>query len=75
MVMRTMDLLRVGEEGVVAEVLCGAEEKRRLLDLGMIRGTRVCALFKSPYGEPTAYLVRGAVVALRRGDCKNIILE
>ncbi len=42
--------------------------RRRLLDLGMIPGTRVECLQKSPAGDPAAYLIRGAVIALRCED-------
>ena len=47
----------------------------RLLDLGLIRGTRVTCTAKSPAGDPAAYLIRGAVIALRRADAEGIRLE
>jgi Fe2+ transport system protein FeoA len=37
-----------------------------LLDLGFVPGTEVSVELKSPNGDPTAYRVRGAVIALRR---------
>ena len=40
----------------------------RLMDLGLTRGARVRCLFAAPSGEPRAYLIRGAVIALRRED-------
>ena len=43
-----------------------------LKELGFIRGTRVTCLLKSFAGDPTAYLVKGAVIALRREDAANI---
>ena len=46
--------------------------RRRLQDLGFVPGTRVTALYASPAGDPVAYLVRGAVVALRRCDAATI---
>lgn len=49
--------------------------RRRLLDLGMIPGTRIECLQKSPAGDPTAFLIRGAVIALRERDCKNVIIQ
>lgn len=45
----------------------GAPLRQRLLDLGFVPGTRVEVLFASPLGDPVAYRVEGAVVALRRG--------
>jgi DtxR family Mn-dependent transcriptional regulator len=45
---------------------CRGQERRRLLDLGFVPGTVVEVDMVSPAGDPTAYRVRGSVVALRR---------
>lgn len=42
--------------------------RRRLMDMGLIEGTKVICLHRSPSGDPTAYLIRGAVIALRNAD-------
>ena len=47
-------------------------ERRRMLDLGLVQGTTVEALQKSPSGNPVAYFIRGAVIALREIDAKNV---
>lgn len=59
------------EPGETAEVLglaptCQGIQRRRLLDLGVVPGTRVTAELRSSAGDPTAYLIRGALIALRR---------
>ena len=46
--------------------------KDRLLDLGLTPGSRTRLLFTAPSGDPRAFLVRGAVIALRKNDCKKI---
>jgi DtxR family Mn-dependent transcriptional regulator len=66
--------LRPGE---VARVLalspaCRGPERRRLLDLGFVPGTAVQVEMASPVGDPTAYRVRGTVVALRRDQTSLI---
>ena len=48
---------------------------RRLRDMGLVRGTPVRCLQVSPLGDPVAYLIRGAVVALRRADSRMIRVE
>jgi ferrous iron transport protein A len=48
---------------------------RRLIDLGLVRGTRVTCVLKSPAGDPCAYLIRGALIALRRADADGVALE
>ena len=59
------------EPGESAEVLalsraCRGLERRRLMDLGILPGTSIEAVLRSPSGDPTAYRVRGATIALRR---------
>lgn len=46
--------------------------RRRLQDLGLVRGTQVVCLQRAAAGDPTAYQVRGAVIALRRTDAARI---
>lgn len=64
--------LRVGESARVEEIAAGPDMRRRLLDLGLIRGTRVTCIARSPWGDPAAYLVRGAVIALREQDARGV---
>lgn len=49
--------------------------RRRLQDIGLIDGTEVVCLRKSPSGDPVAYLIRGAVIALRSEDSSKILIE
>lgn len=51
---------------------CRPPERRRLLDLGFVPGTPVEVEMVSPGGDPTAYRVRGTVVALRREQANLI---
>lgn len=48
--------------------------KRRLLDLGVIKNTKIKPVFKSISGNPIAYEIRGSVIAIRNEDAKNIEL-
>jgi DtxR family Mn-dependent transcriptional regulator len=67
---RTLADLAVGEAAEVLEIAptCQGPQRRRLLDLGVVPGTVVRALMASAAGDPIAYDVRGATVALRRGQ-------
>jgi DtxR family transcriptional regulator, Mn-dependent transcriptional regulator len=51
---------------------CRGAERRRLLDLGFVAGTEVAAEMVSPGGDPTAYRVRGTLIALRREQANLI---
>ena len=67
--------IEVGEACIIENIHCTGATLRRFLDLGMIPGTRVTAVFASPALNPVAYLIRGSVIALRREDCKNIMVS
>lgn len=49
--------------------------RRRILDLGLIQDTEIEALSQSPSGDPVAYLIRGAVIAIRKEDAAKIFIE
>ena len=59
--------LRLGERAQILELSprCRGAERRRMLDLGLLPGTTIEAVMASPTGDPTAYLIRDALIALR----------
>ena len=71
----TLDKLPLGQEAVITAVGGDGALRCRLLDMGLIEGTRVSCLQKSPAGDPVAYLIRGAVVALRSEDSSQILVD
>ena len=56
----------------VRKILANGELRRRFLDLGIIEGTDLVVLFKSALGDPIAYLIRGAIIALREEEGDKI---
>ena len=69
-----MTALSVGERAKVDCLRVSGPIRRRMLDLGLAAGTEVTCLHKSPAGDPTAYLIRGGVIALRAEDAKHILI-
>ena len=61
-----------GERAVVAALLTTGGMRRRLLDIGLVEGTEVACVGRSPGGDPAASLIRGAVVAIRAADCAGV---
>lgn len=51
---------------------CQGLERRRLLDLGFVTGSVVMGELVAPGGDPTAYLIRGTLIALRREQAQWI---
>ncbi len=67
-----LDMLNVGESGYVDTLPLTAEKRRRLMALGLIKGTKITVVNQSPLGDPKAYFFRGSVIALRKSDACTI---
>lgn len=67
--------LAPGRRAVVTGFSGGLNLRRRLQDLGLICGTSVECVGRSPLGDPAAYLIRKAVIALRREDARHILVR
>ncbi len=67
--------LKVGQKCLIDKVYENGNIKRRLLDIGLIENTHVECVGVSPLGDPKAFLIRDAVIALRKADCANISIK
>lgn len=70
-----LNLLPIGRKATVKTLTSDGIIRRRMLDLGLIADTEVEALQKSPSGDPTAYHIRGAVIALRSEEAQKIMVQ
>lgn len=66
--------LEPGRRATVASLTSDGAMRRRLLDLGFVEGTRVECVGRSPGGDPSAYLIKQAVIAIRAEDAAGVIL-
>ncbi|MBE6667465.1 MAG: ferrous iron transport protein A [Ruminococcaceae bacterium] len=64
--------LGIGEVLKISHVDGEEAIRQRLYDIGMVNGTVVKCIAVSPLGDPRAYEIRGAVIALRKKDAANI---
>lgn len=67
--------LDIDKHATISSLDCDGDLRRRLLDLGLINGTNIKAILKSPMGNPIAYEVRGTTIALRKEDSKFINIK
>lgn len=69
--------LRIGAKGTVVGIspACHGIERRRLLDLGIVPGTEIHAELRSMGGDPVAYRIRGATIALRKEQADLIYIR
>ncbi len=72
---RTLNDIAIGESAVVQKLLMHGAMRRRLLDIGLTEGARVECIGRSPSGDPAAYLIRGAVIAIRSEDSREILIR
>lgn len=72
---QTLYDIKVGERAVVEELKTSGAMRRRLLDIGLSSGAVVECVGRSPMGDPSAYLIRGAVIAIRAHDCRGVIVR
>ncbi len=72
--MRNISLCNIKKsERISIDKIGGSGELRqRLFDLGFVPGTTVECVLENPFGDPKAYLVRSAVIALRNSDAAKI---
>ncbi len=71
----TLRELSVGQRGVVMSLSSLGIMRRRMLDLGLVPGTVVESVRRSPAGDPTAYNIRGAVIALREEESSKVYVK
>lgn len=73
----TLSSLKIGEEANVVSIskALRGQQRRRLMDLGVVPGTVIRAEMKSASGDPTAYNIRGALVALRQRHASMIFVQ
>jgi len=72
---QTLDRIPPGERVVVERLEVGDDIRRRFLDLGLVENTPVECIGRSPGGDPSAYLIRGAVIAIRANDSRGIYVR
>ena len=71
----TLNRLPIGKLASVTALTSDGATRRRMLDLGIIEGTEIEALYKNPSGNPVAYLIRGTVIALRAETSEKIMVS
>ncbi len=73
--MKGLNNLNINQTGYVARVSAPLSIRRRFSDIGIIKGTKIECVDESPFGDPKAYLIKGAVIAIRNRDASGILVE
>lgn len=72
--MRRLNDLKLNEERIIADVNVNSSIKKRLLDLGITKGSKIKPLFNSLGNNMIAYNIKGTIIAIRKEDTKNIMV-
>ena len=73
--MKTLKDVKVGENAVVKRLHGEGPVKRRIMDMGITRGTEVFVRKVAPLGDPVEVTVRGYELSLRKADAEMIEVE
>ena len=73
--MLTLRDVKCGQNAVVVKLHGEGAVKRRIMDMGLTKGTQVCVRKTSPLGDPVEVTVRGYELSLRRADAAMISVE
>lgn len=64
--------LPLNKDGIIQELKCEGNIRRRLLDMGLVKGTKITPVLVSPSKDPRAFEVRGTIIAIRKEDAEKI---
>ena len=73
--MKTLKDMRPGETATVARLLGEGPVKRRIMDMGITRGTEILVRKVAPLGDPMELSVRGYELSIRKADAEMIEME
>lgn len=73
--MKSLNDLKINEEGIIVKVDTKQNIKRRLMDIGFVKGEKVKFILKNFGDNMRAYKIKNTVMALRVDDTKNILIR
>ncbi len=73
--MKSLNELKINEEGTIISVNTNSNIKRRLMDIGFVKGEKVKLILKNFGDNMRAYKIKNTVMALRVSDTQNILIE
>lgn len=73
--MRTLEEVKCGQSATVVKIESVGAIKRRIMDMGILKGVSVYVRKVAPLGDPIEITVRGYELSIRKEDAKNIIVD
>lgn len=73
--MKTLREVKVGETATVVKLHREGATKRRIMDMGLTKGTEVYIRKVAPLGDPVEITIRGYELSIRKADAELIEIE
>lgn len=73
--MKTLKDVKIGETVTVSKLNGTGPLKRRIMDMGITKGTTLYIRKVAPLGDPIEITVRGYELSIRKADAENIIID
>ena len=73
--LRTLDQLAIGDRAIVHRVDCAPRVGCRLMEMGLVPGTRIELVRRAPFGDPLEIRLRGYLLSLRRTEAAGVALR
>lgn len=74
-ILKSLDNLSIGAKGRIAKVIAVGPLKRRLLDMGFVKGEEIEVKNIAPLGDPIEVLVKGSLISLRKEEAEKVLVE
>ena len=72
---KTLNQLPLNTKGMIEKLNCQGNIRRRLLDLGFVKGATITPVLISPSQDPRAFSIRGTLIAIRKEDANLITID
>ena len=73
--MKTLKNVECGQTVKVSRLGGEGDVRRRIMDMGITKGTEIYVRKVAPLGDPIEVTVRGYELSLRKGEAENIVVE
>ena len=75
MSIKTLNQLEPGERATIVKVGGQGPVRRRILDMGVVRGAEIKVVRVAPLGDPVEFLIKGYNLSLRKSEAQQIQVE
>lgn len=75
--MKTVPLssLKAGDKGIVVRIGGSGLTRRRILDMGVVKGTEIEVIRAAPFGDPVEFFLKNYNLTLRKAEADNIYVS